>query len=286
MRTHWEGAFQALPLVLFVLLGPARATALGTGVAPPPNDACANATAISTVPHTDTALTGAATTEPSDPTLMIMNDGIPCGGDSSEGGHAKSVWYVFTAPTDGIVTADTFDSDYDTILSVYTGSCGSFQPVSGDCNDDDPPCGCNDDDAHDGAQSRISLLTSAGTTYYFMVSAFSNDGGNLVFHFTFAPSTVSTATPSSAATATSGRSPTPTSTSLELTMTATPTPTAHPPLSGDANCDGRRTAADLSAEIMLIVAADRAPCGLDDTNHDGALSEDDIPGVIAALFAP
>jgi hypothetical protein len=37
---------------------------------------------------------------------------------------------------------------------------------------------------------------------------------------------------------------------------------------------------------MLIVDGTRALCGLDDTNDDGVLDTDDIPGVVTALFTP
>ena len=121
------------------------------------------ATVISTSSFTNEVDTSAATTEPLDPTPS-------CGNNSRD----KSVWYRFTAPNPGTVTADTLDSDYDTILSTYTGSCAALSPLL--------PDGCNDDDPRDGAQSGVSFVTRAGTTYYFMVSAYDGDGGNLKFH--------------------------------------------------------------------------------------------------------
>ena len=128
--------------------------------APPPNDLCTNAKAISGGSYVDAEDTTTATTDPQDP--------IPiCGEQHRE----KSVWYVVTPPSAATVSADTLDSDYDTIISVYTGTCANLQPV---------PNGCNDDDPLDGAQSSVSLELSSGITYYFMISSFNNDGGNLV----------------------------------------------------------------------------------------------------------
>jgi hypothetical protein len=70
------------------------------------------------------------------------------------------------------MTANTFGSDYDTILSVYEGPCDGLTVL---------PDGCNDDDPRDGAQSQVSFQARAGTTYSFMVSAYDGDGGTLVF---------------------------------------------------------------------------------------------------------
>jgi hypothetical protein len=224
--------------------------------AQPSNDACVNAVAISASHYADTVVTTAATAEMQDPAPTLFPDCIvgPCADPESDC-RGKSVWYVFTAPNAGTVVADTLDSDYDTVLSVYTGSCGSLQRV---------PDGCNDDDPLDGAQSSVSLPISAGTTYRFMISAFNNDGGNLVFRLMFSGMPAMTPTPTA----------------------ATPTPTATPGLTGDANCDGRETAADLAALVILISTDQRAPCGRDDATGDGVLNADDIVSVAGRIFEP
>jgi hypothetical protein len=91
---------------------------------------------------------------------------VSCG----NGTRAKSVWYRYTALADGTLTANTFGSSYDTILAAYTGSCGAFTAV---------PAACNDDSG--GLQSRISFQARGGVTYYFLVTAYRNDGGTLRF---------------------------------------------------------------------------------------------------------
>ena len=111
----------------------------------------------------NTQTTVTATAEPGYP--------VPVCGNAS---RRKSVWYRFTAARDGTLTAGTFGSDYDTILSVYTGVCGAFRPVSGGCSND----------AGGGKQSQVSFAAKADTTYYFMVTAFFDDGGTLVFSVT------------------------------------------------------------------------------------------------------
>lgn len=106
-----------------------------------------------------------------------------------------------------------------------------------------------------------------------------------------------TPTPSTVATNTSVPSPTatrtaaPTSTN-SVTVTATPTPgrTATPTPrvaarpDGDANCDGRVTAADPTREFILLSGNERAPCGRDDANHDGVLTPADGALTVSLLF--
>jgi hypothetical protein len=167
------------------------------------NDACVHATIIGTTPYSDTELTTTATIDGSDP--------VPACGNGSRG---KSVWYRFTAPSAGTVTANTFGSSYDTILAAYVGSCGAFTPVANACNDDTA-----------GQQSRVSFDATAGRTYYFLTTAYSNNGGSLVFQLTF-QGAASTATPTATATL---RPPTPANT-IGPAPTATftrvvPTPT-------------------------------------------------------------
>ena len=132
--------------------------------APPANDDCADATAVSALPFDDAiADTSEATTEPSDPTN---------GCDFQKG--SNSVWYRFTAPSDGVVVADTFGSDYDTTLAAYTGACGAFT--------DELDC---DEDSGGGSQSQISFPVTSGTTYLIEVTG--NDAsGSLAFSLAFA----------------------------------------------------------------------------------------------------
>ncbi len=178
----------------------------GPGPSPTPTvplaaDRCGDAVVITATPFTTSLQTAAATVEAIDP-------GVSCG----NGSRSKSVWFRFTAPTNGTVTADTFGSNYDTILAAYTGVCGALTAV---------PAACNDDTS--GTQSQISFTASAGTTYSFVVSAYSNNGGVLDFQLTF-QSIAPTAIP----TATATRTPTATATTVP-TSTATATATAVPP---------------------------------------------------------
>jgi hypothetical protein len=118
--------------------------------APPANDDFDQATVIGALPFSDSLDTTEATPAADDPS---------CSGDSA------TVWYRFTAASDGAVEADTFGSSYDTTLSVYTGTRGNLSQVA-----------CNDDSGGD-VQSQVHFATSAGTTYYLMVSGFDDTGG-------------------------------------------------------------------------------------------------------------
>ena len=188
-----------------------------------PNDPCGSAALISGIPYATTQTTPAATTDTADP--------IPsCGA----GSRAKSVWYQFTASSPGMLTANTFGSNYDTVLSAYTGGCGA--PVSVGCNDDAPGT----------SQSELSLAATVGTTYLFMISAYHADGGTLVFNLAVqnpAPTATPTftrtqtpthtvppfSTPTPTRTRTASRTPTPSnSPSGTPTMTPTRTPTLTP----------------------------------------------------------
>ena len=124
-----------------------------------PNDNCASAAVATQLPYSDRAGTMAATTETSDPT--------PKTGSES---RARSVWYKLTAPTTGNLLVTTSGSSYDTILSAFTGTCGTFTQVAS-----------NDDGAYYDLTSQLLLPVTAGTTYWFMVTAYSGDGGVLAF---------------------------------------------------------------------------------------------------------
>lgn len=128
--------------------------------APPTNDDFDAATVIGTLPFSDALNTAEATTAADDPDCV---------------GNGPTVWYAFTPSEDMEVAANTFGSDYDTTLSVYTGSRGALAQI--DCNDD-----------FQSLQSRVTFNAAAGETYFFMVGAFaSGPGGNLVFSVDIAP---------------------------------------------------------------------------------------------------
>lgn len=118
------------------------------------NDDFDGAVIITALPFTDSTNTSEALTAVDDPYCA---------------GQGPTVWYTFTAPSDGWYEANTFGSHYDTGLGAYTGTRGNLVEVA-----------CNDDTF--GLQSQVVIPLAAGETVYFMVSAYgSGPGGNLVF---------------------------------------------------------------------------------------------------------
>src|SRR5882724_894324 len=86
--TRTPGAIHpALVAAVMVVATVARAT--------PPNDDCAAATVITTLSFSDVVSTTKATTAGSDPIQSC-----------TESQNSNSVWYTFTAPSDGIAEAD------------------------------------------------------------------------------------------------------------------------------------------------------------------------------------
>ncbi len=84
-----------------------------------------------------------------------------------------------------------------------------------------------------------------------------------------------TASPSASPAASEG-SPTASATAAE---TVTPAP-----LYGDANCDGLRTAPDVTRLLQLVGTGGDSPCGLADANGDGHLDANDLAPTVASIF--
>jgi alpha-tubulin suppressor-like RCC1 family protein len=120
------------------------------------NDLCSGAIVISNGSYTNVQSTVQATS---------FGDPVP---DCVDGfGHG--VWYQFTAPVTGQLIVDTFGSDFDTGLAIYTGSCDALAEVA-----------CNDDTG--GVTSQVTIPTTAGTTYLIIAGGYGSDAGNLVLH--------------------------------------------------------------------------------------------------------
>ena len=133
----------------------------------PPHDLCPAAKVVTSVPYTDVTNSYGAGTSPGDPAPGCGNQG-----------SGKNVWYQYTPPADGTVTADTLGSVYDTILTAYAGACGTLTEVPGGCNDDYLP---------PNATSLLQIPVTGGVTYRFQISAYNNDGGAMSFHLDYAP---------------------------------------------------------------------------------------------------
>ena len=98
-------------------------------------------------------------------------------GEAGEPNHAdvsfplNSLWWKWTAPSDGVFKIKTDGSDFDTTLAAYSGS--SLLGLSEIASNDDA----------NGLQSEVSINTIEGQQYYFAVDGYlSSVGAALIEH--------------------------------------------------------------------------------------------------------
>lgn len=87
-----------------------------------------------------------------------------------EFGSTATVWWRWTAPTNGTFAFSTQGSDFDTVLGVYTNAAAGLGKV--DANDD---CGAGGD-----RTSAVTFDAVMGTTYYIAVGGFGDDAGSII----------------------------------------------------------------------------------------------------------
>jgi uncharacterized repeat protein (TIGR01451 family) len=139
-------------------------TATPTATATPPaNDDFANAAVIDAPAYRATEDTGSATNQPEDPLQ-------PCttGGPQQ---NYRSVWFRYTPATTVLLNVSTLGSDYDTVLSVHSGTWPGLVDVA-----------CNDNiQSVSSLQSRLVFTATADITYYLEVTSRTPGSGDLVF---------------------------------------------------------------------------------------------------------
>lgn len=129
----------------------------------PFNDVLANALELTGTSGGTTTNNANATLEPGEP----LHAG-------KQGG--KSVWYFFTAPTDGLLSLTTSNSTFDTLLAVYTGTRVDRLTALG--ANDDTPSGA-------GVHSDLVQAVRAGGRYYVAVDGLSGDSGTIILAYGF-----------------------------------------------------------------------------------------------------
>ena len=122
---------------------------VGTPPAPPANDECANAIAISSMPYSNTQDASAAT-GPVVSTCTGMNDGV---------------WYTVVGNGADIIIDVTAVTGWDPELGIYTGSCGTFTCVDS-----------IDDEGTSVGETYTIVASTLGTTYYINVGHYSGFG--------------------------------------------------------------------------------------------------------------
>src|SRR6185436_19537818 len=90
----------------------------GSATAVPPNDDCSAATAITTLPFTDTLDVAGAT--------IASEDSSPC----DQSFPSQSVWYGFTAAAPAAVTVDTALTNYSQEVVVFEGTCAAKTAIA------------------------------------------------------------------------------------------------------------------------------------------------------------
>ena len=118
------------------------------------NDNFANAEVLSGVSLSVDGHNLAATTEKYEP-------------NHANGNSVSTVWWTWTPAAEGQVVINTFGSDFDTLMAVYTGSALNGLTLVAQ----------NDDSG--GLQSQVSFLAQAGTTYHIAVGGFLQWTGNV-----------------------------------------------------------------------------------------------------------
>jgi len=103
-------------------------------------------------------------------TMNATNDGNPGPGTCGVAllPDQKGVWYEFTGNGEQVTVSTCNDgTDFDTKLSVFSGSCTSLACIAG-----------NDDAAGCDLKSTVEFVSSPGVTYYIFLSGFGGATGN------------------------------------------------------------------------------------------------------------
>lgn len=105
---------------------------------------------------------------------IVTGQNVTATKEAGEPNHAgdtggRSVWYRWTAPSNGAWALDTAGSVFDTTLAVYTGTAVNALTWI-----------ASNDDGREDRSSRLTFTAVAGTTYRIAVDGFGGDNGNLV----------------------------------------------------------------------------------------------------------
>jgi hypothetical protein len=137
-------------VLLPLLAGWLWLSALPAAAAPAPNDAFANRILLTGPTASASGSNKVASKEPGEP-------------DHAGNVGGKSLWWTWTAPSDGDLILHTDGSDFDTLLAVYTGSTvGALSPAA------------DNDDHGVLVTSRVRFEVVAGTTYQIAVDGYSD----------------------------------------------------------------------------------------------------------------
>lgn len=132
--------------------------------AAPASDSCSTAPLLFNGVSNDGSITtvNSMTSNVTDPSLQSCMWGAA----SSSQGY-RTVWYKFTAPRNGVVVINTFDSTYDTVLAVYENTAG----VADACADPQQNLimlTCSDDER--AFESEVRFAVRRGKQYFVEIA--------------------------------------------------------------------------------------------------------------------
>jgi hypothetical protein len=128
----------------------------------PTNDNYSDAIELTGLAGTIGAVNERATLEPGEP-LHAGN----------EGGH--SIWYKFRAPVNGTLFLTTTNSDFDTLLDVYTGDSVTNLAV----------VASNDDLFTNSDFSQLTTAVASNQVYYISIDGYGGTYGNIQLQYAF-----------------------------------------------------------------------------------------------------
>ncbi|MBI2843029.1 MAG: hypothetical protein HYX78_06475 [Armatimonadetes bacterium] len=139
---------------------------LDVSYVPPANDACSSPTVITGTQGGQNQSTLGAT--------FTTGESVP----SCVSAIHNTVWFTWTAPDDGHAVFSTYGSDFDTIMAVYMGPCGSQRLVI-----------CSDDAIGSGQRySALAFEAQAGQEYKVQVGGYySTSAGQLRLRYRLGP---------------------------------------------------------------------------------------------------
>ncbi len=111
----------------------------------------------------------------------VVTSNRSAGFEPDEPSHADlpsgaSLWWSWTAPSEGRIRFATECSNFDTVLAVYTGrALRTLEPVAAD------------DDGGGNLSSQVSFELTVGTEYHIAVAGVGDDTGIMVLGWTFQP---------------------------------------------------------------------------------------------------
>ena len=206
------------------------------------NDLCSGPVVVTSFNYTNLQSTTKATSF-GDPVPSCITD------------FGNGVWYQFTAPLNGQLTVDTFGSDFDTGLAIYTGACDALTEIT-----------CNDDTG--GMTSQLTLPTTAGATYSILIGGYSAHTGNLAFHLNYLTPPVFAVQPTNQSVVVSSNA------SFSATLTGALPMTFQWFFNGAPLADNGRISGSATASLSLsnITTADAGSYTLAATNFLGSAS--------------